>query len=221
MITDITSKSFRTSKNLLFLSKGQLFKTNHTFETKQISDLKQKTHIILPVVIAIAMPGLRFVTDPEAVFQNTFDDYLFWGTAFFIIYNTWHVLWFLWDIRTEYSNPRFLGKLFLSLFGSVGVATVIGFFNYWGLEFSDFKGNFIGVLLFWIIQYTLRSQQSIAKLHLEKEQILTENFKTQLKVLHAKIDPHFLFNSMNTLRSMVRQSHENSEKFILNLSDFY
>ncbi|MEL7341707.1 MAG: histidine kinase, partial [Bacteroidota bacterium] len=75
--------------------------------------------------------------------------------------------------------------------------------------------------LFLIIQYTLRTQSNLSRLQLEKEQIQTENYKAQLKVLHAKIDPHFLFNSLNTLRSMVRQAHPNSEQFILSLSDFY
>lgn len=71
------------------------------------------------------------------------------------------------------------------------------------------------------IQYALKAQQNIARLSLEKEQLQSENYKTQLKALRAQIDPHFLFNSLNTLRSMVRQHHANSEKFVMSLADFY
>ncbi|MCB9080446.1 MAG: histidine kinase [Lewinellaceae bacterium] len=56
---------------------------------------------------------------------------------------------------------------------------------------------------------------------MEKEKILTESYRAQLKALQAKIDPHFLFNSLNTLQSMVRHQHTNSEQFIICLADFY
>ena len=79
----------------------------------------------------------------------------------------------------------------------------------------------LGVVVFLVIQYSMKVQENMSRLQVEKERIQTEHYKTQLKVLHAKIDPHFLFNSLNTLRAMVRQGHSNSEKFILGLSDFY
>ena len=76
-------------------------------------------------------------------------------------------------------------------------------------------------ILFLAIQYALKAQQNIARLLLEKEQLQTEHYRVQLRALRANIDPHFLFNTLNTLRSMVRQHHANSEKFIISLSDFY
>ncbi|MEO1260245.1 MAG: histidine kinase [Bacteroidota bacterium] len=90
----------------------------------------------------------------------------------------------------------------------------------------EFQLNYIvrsifGWALLLTIQYAIKKQEDNSKLQIEKEQLQTENYKVQLKALHAKIDPHFLFNSLNTLRSMVRQQHLNSEKFIVSLSDFY
>ncbi|MEM6318772.1 MAG: histidine kinase [Bacteroidota bacterium] len=89
------------------------------------------------------------------------------------------------------------------------------------LSYLHLTRPLLGVALLLVIQYALKAQTNIANLRVEKEQIQTENYKAQLKVLQAKVDPHFLFNSLNTLRSMVRQGHQNSEKFILSLSDFY
>jgi two-component system LytT family sensor kinase len=77
------------------------------------------------------------------------------------------------------------------------------------------------VIIFLPVQYALKTQQQNARLQLENEQMKSENYKVQLKVLRAQIDPHFLFNSLNTLRSMVRNHHINSERFIMSLSDFY
>jgi len=76
-------------------------------------------------------------------------------------------------------------------------------------------------MFFLTIQYALKSQRKVSKLLLEKEQLQTENYKSQLKTLRTQVDPHFLFNSLNTLRSMIRQQHSGSEHFVLSLSDFY
>lgn len=79
----------------------------------------------------------------------------------------------------------------------------------------------IPVVLITIIQLVLKAQQDLATLSIEKEQIQTEYYKSQIEALHAKIDPHFLFNSMNTLRSLVRQGDPNAEQFIISFGDFY
>ncbi|MGL5318527.1 MAG: sensor histidine kinase [Bacteroidales bacterium] len=76
-------------------------------------------------------------------------------------------------------------------------------------------------LLILIIQYALHATQRIAQLNLEREQIQSENYLAQLQVLRQKVDPHFLFNSMNTLRTMVRSHHSQTEDFIIHLSGFY
>ncbi|WP_346985769.1 histidine kinase [Chryseobacterium sp. POE27] len=80
---------------------------------------------------------------------------------------------------------------------------------------------FFAAVLFFIIQFALKANESISKLQLEKEQILLENYKVQLQELRTKVDPHFLFNSFNTLRTMIRNHHPSSEKFVMSLSNFY
>jgi LytS/YehU family sensor histidine kinase len=80
---------------------------------------------------------------------------------------------------------------------------------------------FIAIIPFLIIQYAFRVNKKVAKLELEKQQIQTENYKVQLEVLRTQTAPHFLFNSLNTLRTMVRHKDPKSEQFILSLSDFY
>lgn len=224
MILELKHITLKSSKKFLFLFgrlRMLLFPSSSSQSVQEFLEMKRKSHIILPIAIGLLMPGLRFFSNPEVAFQNTLNDYLFWATASFIIHNLWYVFWFLWDVKKNVSNQKFWFKLILSLMGSIGLILIGGSINLWGLNFTDYKGMVLAVILFIIIQYSLRSQANIAQLQLEKEQILTENYKAQLKVLNAKIDPHFLFNSMNTLRSMVRQSHKNSEKFILSLSDFY
>ena len=76
-------------------------------------------------------------------------------------------------------------------------------------------------ILFLSIQFALYAQLNIPQLLLEKEQLQTENYRVKLMALRAQIDPHFLFNSMNTLRSLIRQKNDKAEQFVMSLADFY
>ena len=83
-----------------------------------------------------------------------------------------------------------------------------------------FRGILLALILL-TIQFNRRSQKKLDQLEVEKEQLSKEKYKAQLQSLRNQMDPHFLFNSLNTLRSMVSQNHQKSEEFILNLSDYY
>ncbi len=183
--------------------------------------LKSTVNTVLPIALAIILPGLSLYTNPEVELSSNYIFFIGWLGGSTFMYLNWYVLWFLWDIR---ANPQRRLLLLLMIIGMVGL---VSSFLYLALDSGyELRGfNFIrillSVILFLAIQYALKSQERISRLLLEKEQIQTENYRTQLKVLQAQIDPHFLFNSLNTLRSMVRQQHDNSEKFIMSLSDFY
>lgn len=49
----------------------------------------------------------------------------------------------------------------------------------------------------------------------------TENVRSQFEILRQQVNPHFLFNSLSTLRSMVRSKDPKSEEFVLRLSEIY
>ena len=137
------------------------------------------------------------------------------------MYLLWYILWFIWDLKSR-KNRRWL-ILLIPLFSTILWRTISSpnseeFAEFkWGLGFRMIMGS----ILLLAVQSALRAQKNISYLQLEKEQLQTENYKTQLKAIRAQIDPHFLFNTLNTLRSMVRQQHPNSEKFVMSLSDFY
>jgi len=55
----------------------------------------------------------------------------------------------------------------------------------------------------------------------EAEQLKKENLQSQLDSLKAQINPHFLFNSLSTLSSLVSEDPKRAEKFIEELSSVY
>ena len=182
--------------------------------------MKRKIHTILPIVLALLLPILSFFTNERIAFLSNPISYITWAVSSFVLYNLWYLLWYLWDLKRGYNEWKYVLKLAACCIGIIGgiltMRSNAEIFNYFKLT-----RPLLGVFIFLVIQYTMKVQENIANLQVEKERMQTEHYKAQLKVLHAKIDPHFLFNSLNTLRAMVRQGHGNSEKFILGLSDFY
>ncbi|GAB5551258.1 MAG: histidine kinase [Saprospiraceae bacterium] len=56
---------------------------------------------------------------------------------------------------------------------------------------------------------------------LEAEQLKQENLESQYEILKNQVNPHFLFNSLNVLYSMVHKDPDGAAKFIKKLSDVY
>ncbi|MEM1122560.1 MAG: histidine kinase, partial [Bacteroidota bacterium] len=55
----------------------------------------------------------------------------------------------------------------------------------------------------------------------EKEELQRENIKSQLEGLKSKVNPHFLFNSLNTLSYLIPEDADKSVKFVQKLSKVY
>jgi hypothetical protein len=53
------------------------------------------------------------------------------------------------------------------------------------------------------------------------EQLARENIESQLEALKNQLDPHFLFNSLNTLASLIDEENTPAQDYLLKLSDVY
>lgn len=136
-----------------------------------------------------------------------------------------YLLWVLLDyISKKAETYRFLKSIIAAtalLIIVYNIFLLTPLFENKNLKWMFVVRYFIAIIPFLIIQYAFRANKKVAQLELEKQQIQTENYKVQLEALRTKADPHFLFNSLNTLRTMVRHRDPKSEQFILSLSDFY
>tara|TARA_R110002073_G_scaffold8207_1_gene45655 strand:- start:95591 stop:96640 length:1050 start_codon:yes stop_codon:yes gene_type:complete len=80
---------------------------------------------------------------------------------------------------------------------------------------------FILILVFEIIYFALYSYYSyttfqIATVRQERKQI-----ELQLKALKSQLSPHFLFNSLNTISSLIFKDKMKAERFIRRLAEMY
>ena len=59
------------------------------------------------------------------------------------------------------------------------------------------------------------------KTSIEKEQLQRENLQSQLAGLKSQVNPHFLFNSLNTLVHLIPENPDSAVKFVQKLSKVY
>ncbi|PXY96616.1 sensor histidine kinase [Frischella perrara] len=64
----------------------------------------------------------------------------------------------------------------------------------------------------------LLSAQILTGQNEQYQQLLSQ---TRIKLLHAQVNPHFLFNSLNTLQAIIRRDKEQALRLVQNLSTFF
>ena len=70
------------------------------------------------------------------------------------------------------------------------------------------------ILLSWLVRLTIQSQQTFR----EKEQAKRKALHHQLEALRSQINPHFLFNTLNSLNALIHQKSEKASIFVDKLS---
>jgi two-component system LytT family sensor kinase len=64
----------------------------------------------------------------------------------------------------------------------------------------------------------LLSNQILAGRYVRQHEMLAQS---EIKLLHAQVNPHFLFNALNTLSAVIRRDPEKACHLVLNLSTFF
>ncbi len=112
---------------------------------------------------------------------------------------------------------------------SVTIA-VFGWFIYLGRDLSEFWyhlfkyelniGN--GRFFVWLMFFTIAFFYVLWKKSAKKEQKLREeNLKFKYRNLKSQVNPHFLFNSLNTLSEIIYEDTKKADNYIQKLSGIY
>lgn len=70
-------------------------------------------------------------------------------------------------------------------------------------------------------QRVKESSESLTKAHIQLINLQKENLQSQFDVLKQQVNPHFLFNSLNVLTSLIKLEPDLAEKFSEHLSKVY
>lgn len=76
-------------------------------------------------------------------------------------------------------------------------------------------------LFFYFFVERERSKRRLQERMLHSTRLQKENFQAQLQSLKNQVNPHFLFNSLNVLSSLIRKNESQAREFIYRLAKVY
>ncbi len=140
-----------------------------------------------------------------------------------------------WDWVTQ-TNQRVTAGIIGTIIYTVPAVLLIDyiiFIKIYNNNSDDFfKGNFIWVHLFYIVLslgvsaflhargFMLNWKNEVSK-KTTQHQIVAKTESAKFETLKSQIDPHFLFNSLNVLTSLIGENPNQAEKFTIKLSKIY
>jgi two-component system, LytTR family, sensor kinase len=133
-------------------------------------------------------------------------------------------------------NKKLLPAFILFLSATFIIANLVvslGVFVWYFIKHYDLTGFFTHLirneltyanrsLFVWLLFFSIVFFYTLWKKSSEKEtKLREENLKYRYKTLKAQVNPHFLFNSLNTLSELVHEDAEHAESYIQKLSGVY
>ena len=191
-------------------------------------------HILLIQGIGLAVALILFIYGATGHFPLTLKISLIYsnlnGFSAMFFFHLFRIDWF----ETRYWGITFIIKSITVMFLSVLVATEIG-----TLMVSMFlRRDFIPFVSLWHLYLTLmnlvisastvlllafykRLKYRLERREREYEELRNLQLRTQLAVLKAKLNPHFLFNSLNAILDLVYKAPQQVETMVHNLAHIY
>ncbi|MGC4022291.1 MAG: histidine kinase [Cyclobacteriaceae bacterium] len=172
----------------------------------------------------------RFVNPAYYVLWNAL--FLFEALCVFI------VLIFLWSHWLSRFRPpiQVIGHIIGLIIFFFTMGTLSYFFTDYmeGLVYFDHWEEYMLELLSWEalrfhdqyiitvgVYYVIRYFQGLQQEELEKSELAIKNREMQISLLKSQINPHFLFNTLNSISTLVHSSKEQARKLITQLSDVF
>ncbi len=138
----------------------------------------------------------------------------------------------------KYSNDRFTAKrLLVGFVSSIPLSIVVVFFlNFFDeiiiksqpfdkfivdQTFSKYFQTLIITLIISLIIHLFYLYKAYNENKLKEQKVIAGTASAKFESLKNQIDPHFLFNSLNVLSSLIEENPDNAQKFTTSLSKIY
>jgi two-component system LytT family sensor kinase len=203
---------------------------------KDIIGFDDRWLIILGIpVVSFLMTALIFgdllFDDINFFIKECVTDALIYTTTFWLIYRYFFIFF-----RKRYPSPEQTKKrillviigVFVIYFIVKSILDPILHDQFHEIAMSERRhkigmtiGSLIITFLVLGIYETIGFYAELQKSIVEKEQLERENIQSQLESLKNQVNPHFLFNSLNTLSYIIPEDAETAVKFVQKLSKVY
>jgi two-component system, LytTR family, sensor kinase len=199
------------------------------FHTKDFTVLVG-TMLPMALLVNYFLYGSSYWSSASQFISTTITSFLFFGSGF-LTYGFVAIL-----LRNRFPDDKQLFKRFsicLSIFflmSAVYISLLLliyDYFDFYGYEYmeSDFmKGYLTLITLNVFLTFLNEGIYRFEKFKLtitENEQLKKEYVHSQLIGLKSQMNPHFLFNSLNSLSSLIHDDAEEAELFLDHMSKVY
>ncbi|QZE13766.1 histidine kinase [Halosquirtibacter laminarini] len=162
------------------------------------------------------------------------NEFIVWLLGFFLMFMlSWTILSFNLIVIQKLSPKWNSRKNYISILGSLCIMIVILSLNLSISHLFDMKNfgkvNIIALFFGWsvvttmivLISRSLMFYHDKEETKLEKEVLRAEKLKSELNELKSFMNPHFLFNSLNTLNALISLDTDKAILFSSHLSRLY
>jgi hypothetical protein len=213
----------------------------HTFDggvwsASRLTDTTVKISQRFIIIFVIAATFIAALVFFELRFQPTSLIYYTLGWTFLVLLLLWGGNRLVTKLLTrflpwtEYGNIRFFTQLVLGII--VSLLMVNGSYallKYLLTTDPPTRGQLIvmnvyGAMLFvpiFSVYFSLHFLKSWRKSELDSEKFQKESIRSQLESLKSHLDPHFLFNNLNILSSLIDKNKEESRIFLDRFAEVY
>lgn len=208
---------------------------------KSFRNIGTDKYILSTVIISLAVAVLIHFPELVSLFDQFESHTLFPGMKFADVFNevtfTFLSLLFLFAVNTRLFHfnqtsikiswqkillsfvftwilSNLLGQGFVYLHQTCNIPAIDAMVHHYLHPLRDFIMSCLVTSSCYII-YLIRRQQQVI---IENQQLQAENILNQYEVLKNQLNPHMLFNSLNTLRSLVRENQDKAQEYIQELS---
>jgi len=195
--------------------------------------------VIMGSLLFFGFLGYYYFTDEprfDLIVEDIGTEY-YGNIIFFIIIYMVNMFWILFLIKKYNANIYTLKRLAIAIFGNIVLsfigavlARIIILNVFHDVSFEDFiaseyLSNYlqpVGIaivisLVFYAIWYYKYRQENKVK----EQKIIAGTASAKFDALKNQLDPHFLFNSLNVLTSLIEEDPYQAQKFTTSLSKVY
>jgi two-component system, LytTR family, sensor kinase len=179
-----------------------------------------RTAIISAPILAILVSAPIYIVEKRSIFFML----SIWSFLIFFIFILWSINI---AITSIIKNPEGYKRYFLSYF----FVFLLQVFNVY--FFSDLitKPEHYNILAPFVVAFSMNTiiiilsnsikfQFQKESAELENEHLKVGNLEAQKQMLLQQLQPHFLFNALSTLKSLISENPNNAEDYVVKLSDF-
>jgi two-component system LytT family sensor kinase len=158
---------------------------------------------ICGILIAVIISKISFVLNKLLPWQTQTGNRLFVGFIVHFIISYFLVLGFFYVFKNSFFEIDNFFEEYKSI--SIKLAIIL----------------LILALVFEVIYFALYSYNSYSKVQIEIVKQERKQIELQLKTLKSQLNPHFLFNNLNTISSLVYKDENRAEIFIRRFAKMY